>query len=345
MRWSQRWRLRASAAVAATGLVVLGACGDEELPQNTLDPQGPVARQLDDLFSPVFLVAVATFFLVEGLILFALFRFRSRGPDDAPPQIHGNVRMELGWTIAPALLMAVVGFFTVRTILDINEVDASGEALAVEVIGHQFWWEYRYPALNITTANELHIPIGRPVTLRMTSDDVIHSFWPPKLAGKLDVIPGRTNSMEVEADQPGIYYGQCAEYCGESHANMRLRVVAHSQADFDRWAADQQRPGLSPEQVAARDAEAGAGAKLFYGSAACNSCHTVSGQSTATIGPNLTHLFSRDVFAGAIFDLDERNLRRWLRDPQAVKPGNRMVIRELSEEEITQLIAYLETLE
>jgi cytochrome c oxidase subunit II len=326
-------------ALAGAMALVATACGREELPQDTFDPQGPVARQLDRLINPVFLVAGFIFLLVNGLILFVVIRFRRRSDDDAPKQIHGNAKLELGWTILPAVILAVVGIFTLGTIVDINEKAEAG-SLPVEVVGHQWWWEYRYTGENIVTANELHIPTGRQIAISLKSVDVVHSFWPPKLAGKLDVVPGRVNHMTLEADKPGVYYGQCAEFCGFSHANMKLRVVAHDPADYEAWVAANTRP---PAAMTSLSGDAAAGAALFR-SKGCASCHTVEGYSAGTLGPNLTHLQQRDSFAGAMFDLDEKNLRKWLRDPPGEKPGSLMPDLDLSEDDITSLIAYLETL-
>lgn len=378
-------------------VVVAGACGRGELPQDTLSNlEGPEARTLDRLWDLVFPIATVIFFLVQGLIVFIIFRFRARSDDDQPVQVHGNAKAEIGWTILPALILAVVGVFTVVTVFDINERAEGADVLQVKVIGHQWWWEYQYPDQGFETANELVIPAGRQVQLEMTSADVIHSFWPPKLAGKVDVVPGRVNYMRVQADRPGDYSGQCAEYCGLSHANMKLRVIALSADDFDEWAEDQAEEataaptttttttapttttseagadaGTDGETTAPTGATAGTslateqeetpvgedpeldaamGAELFV-SKGCSGCHTISGLEGANgqIGPNLTHLYSRETFAGAIFELNNRNLRRWLRDPPAMKPmnpdnGMGMPNLGLSEDEITQLIAYLETL-
>ncbi|HUQ40428.1 MAG TPA: cytochrome c oxidase subunit II [Acidimicrobiales bacterium] len=317
--------------------LALSACASDA-PQDFTKPEGPIAKQVDRLFDPVFAVAVVVFVLVEGLVLYVAMRFRERpGHDDAPTQTHGNTRLEITWTIIPALLLAVIGVFTVVTILDINKVDATGEALEVDVYGHQWWWEYRYPGEGVITANELHIPTGRRVELKLQSKDVIHSFWPPKLAGKVDVVPGHVNHMAIEATEPGTYYGQCAEFCGLSHSRMRLRVVAHSPAEFATWLAGQ-------KQQPAKPSTSDEGAALFQ-SKGCAGCHTVAGFTAGEIGPNLTHLYSRKTFAGAIFDLNEQNLRTWLRDPQGRKPGSLMKLPvKLNEEEITKLIAYLETL-
>ena len=317
-----------------------GACA-ANAPQDTLEPVGPIAKQLDGLFNPVVAVAAVFFFLVQGLVLFAAIKFRRRSEDEAPKQVHGNVKLEITWTAIPALILAIVGVATVVTIWDINKIDKSAEVLQVTVTGHQWWWEYEYPDLDVVTANELHIPTGTRVELKLESDDVIHSFWPPKLAGKVDVIPGHENHMSIEADAPGEFEGQCTEFCGLSHSRMRLRVIAQTPEDFQAWTEDQKR-----EQPAAQGGtgEIAEGAALFQ-SRGCGGCHTVGGYTEGEIGPNLTHLFDRETFAGSIFELNSINLRRWLRDPQNEKPGNKMVLPvPLNEDEITKLIAYLETL-
>ena len=336
------WRRRAVLGAAAAFGLLLAACGDEELPQDSFDPQGPVARQLDDLVKPVGIIAGFVLVLVLSLVTYAAIRFRRRSEDEAPVQVHGNAKLELAWTIAPAAVLAVVGVLTVGTVFDIDARPEGPDVLDVTVTGHQWWWEYEYPGTGVTTANELHIPVGRKVAVTLLSDDVIHSFWPPKLAGKVDVIPNRVNHMVIQADEPGTYFGQCAEFCGLSHANMRLRVVAQPQAEFDAWLASNARAAVLPDAEA--EPEAAAGAALFR-SRGCASCHTVKGYSAGELGPDLTHLQQRETFAGSMFDLDERNLRRWLRDPPAEKPGSLMPDLELSEDDITKLIAYLDTLE
>lgn len=342
-----------SRGLVLVGLTLFGvffaACGTRDQPQNTLRPEGPEAQQLDNLFKPVFWIAVAVFVLVNGLIATIVLRFRDRGREEesaAPAQVHGNARLEIGWTIIPAVLLAGIGFFTVATVLDINRQPQGPDVLQVRVIGHQWWWEYQYPGSGVVTANELHIPVDTKVNVQLESDDVIHSFWPPKLAGKVDVVPGRTNFMTIEATEPKRYAGQCAEFCGLSHANMRLVVVAHERSDFEDWLAGQDRPARAPSAGDAAD-----GAELFI-QRGCGGCHTVAGLDGAEgrVGPDLTHLQSREVFAGAVFDLNDRNLRRWLRDPPGMKPMDPdniagMPNLGLSEEDITKLIAYLETLE
>jgi len=331
-------RPKGRAYLLATLLLTLAGCA-ENAPQDFLEPEGPVARRIDDLQDPVFIVAGLVFLLVEGLILFAVIKFRDRPGRPEPEQVHGNTRLEVGWTLLPALILFVIAVPTIKAIFDLSESDAG--ALQVTVTGHQFWWEYRYEESGVVSANELVMPTGRPVELTLKSVDVIHSYWVPKLAGKTDVIPGRTNRMSFEAERPGTYQGQCTEFCGLSHANMRNVAVAMSPADFDQWLADQKRPAATPSD----GSPAAEGLQLFNGRG-CSGCHRVEGVSEGNIGPNLTHFASRGTFAGSIFENNPEDLRTWLRDPEAAKPGNLMKIpgAPLSPDEITKLIAYLETL-
>ena len=328
-------RNRRLAALSASLFLFLAACA-ENAPQDTLEPNGPVARQIDNLMNPVFVVAGVIFVLVEGLVLLAVLKFRSRPDAPEPQQIHGNTRLEVGWTLAPALILVAVAVPTIATIFDIARKPAG--ALNVTVIGHQFWWEYRYDDLGVVTANELRMPVGRPVELTLNSEDVIHSYWIPALAGKTDVVPGRDNRMHLEADAPGEYLGQCAEFCGDSHANMRAKAIAMTPQDFDAWVASQRTPGATP--APGSPAEEGL---TVFNQRGCGSCHTVEGVSTGTLGPNLTHFATRTSFAGSIFENTDANLRTWLADPQGVKPGNKMVIPggRLEPDEIDKLIAYL----
>lgn len=342
--------LRRSAA-AVTCLALLGAGCASDTPQNTLNAQGPFSQTLNDLIRPVFVLAAVVFVFVEGLIVFAVLRFRRRSEDDRPEQIHGSTKFELAWTIIPALLLVLVGGLTVSKIFYLDR--QFKDSMQVQVIGHQWWWEYNYKDAKGTTvvaaANELHIPVGRKVQLNLTSADVIHNYWPPKLAGKVYAIPGRTNHMTIQADKADFYYGECAEFCGLSHANMRLRVVAQPQADFDRWmqANSAFTPAATYPIVAAADqataSEEAKGATLFL-QKGCSGCHAVNGVSRGAVGPNLTYFNSRATFAGAIFANDNDNLRSWLRDPPAEKPGSLMPKLNLSEAEITSLTAYLRTL-
>lgn len=339
-------RFRLPALVVALGLLT-GACTDDVQPQNVLAPEGPIARQLDNLWNPVFAVATVIFVIVQALVIWVALRYRRRNDDESPKQIHGHTGLELGWTITPALILAVVGVATVSNIGQLDEIPKGDDVLQVKVIGHQWWWEYQYPEAGIVTANEMHIPAEAQIDVRITSADVIHSFWPPKLAGKLDAVPGRENHMEIDTYgvTPGIYWGQCAEYCGLSHANMRLKVVVHSPENFEKWEAGQ----IESANLTFADGSAEkSGAELFR-TKGCGGCHTINGYTAGQLGPNLTHFMSRDVFAGAIFPNDIDSLRAWLRNPPKEKPmdpgdGMGMPNLNLAEKEISDLIAFLQTL-
>ncbi len=337
--------------VGLTSLALLAGGCAADTPQNALEPQGPFSQSVHDLIKPVFLIAAVVFVFVEGLIVYAVFRFRRRSEDERPEQIHGSTKFELAWTIAPALILVFVGLITVSKIFYLDR--QFKDAIQVEVIGHQWWWEYNYKddagKTVVAAANELHIPVGRKVQLNLTSADVIHNYWPPKLAGKVYAIPGRMNHMTIQADQPDFYYGQCTEYCGLSHANMRLRVVAEEPAQFERWmqANSVERAARTYPIVTSEAAETATeeakGYTLFL-QKGCSGCHAVNGVAKGAVGPNLTYFNSRATFAGAIFGNDDENLRAWLRDPPSEKPGSLMPKLNLAEGEITSLIAYLRML-
>lgn len=331
-------RNRRLAALSASLFVFLAACA-ENAPQDTLEPQGPVARDIEHLINPVFIVAGVVFVLVEGLVLLAIFKFRAKPDSPEPEQIHGNTRLEVGWTLAPALILLAVAVPTIATIFDLAK--KPDNPVNVTVTAHQFWWEYRYDDLGVVTANELRMPVGRPVELTLHSDDVIHSYWIPALTGKTDVVPGRSNHMSFSADTPGEYIGQCTEFCGASHANMRAKAIAMTAQDFDAWVAGQRAPSVKASP--GTNGEAGS---LLFAQKGCGGCHTVEGVSEGKVGPNLSHFATRTSFAGSIFENNDVNLRRWLRDPQGEKPGNKMVIpgAPLKPDEVTELITYLNTL-
>jgi len=326
--------------------VVLAACAPNAT-QDSLRPAGPYADKIANLFTPVFWVAAGIFFVVEGGIVLLLVRYRHRkGREGMPRQIHGNNRLEIAWTIVPALILVGVAVPTVSTIWDLSR-RPTGDVLNVTVRGHQWWWEFDYPDLGITTANELHIPIGRPVDVSLDSvggligdAEVIHSFWVPELAGKQDVVPARTNHLTLEAVRPGTYYGQCAEFCGLSHANMRFRVIAQTPDDFDAWVTAERRDAATP----ASGTLAATGMDTFL-NGQCIACHAIQGTKAAGIaGPNLTHFASRDCFAGCILDNTPENVTKWLADPPAVKPGSWMPNYHLTGDQIDALVAYLESL-
>jgi len=354
-------RLRWAAIPAV--FAFLASCASHA-PQDTLKPDGPIAHKEYNLFLFVFIIATVVFFLVWGLIAATVIRHRHRPGRPEPVQVHGNTKLEIGWTLVPAVLLVLVAFPTIVTIFDVAK-EPTKNVLPVEVYGHMWWWEYRYPTLGISTANELHIPINTSIRLSLRTIEpglpaakgedfatgVIHSFWVPKLAGKQDVVPGRVNKLTIKASEPGTYKGQCVEYCNLSHANMRLRVVSETQGNFDAWTAQQRKPVEKPA-----GGDAAAGYALFTGRATCIACHTMQGVqgATARVGPNLTHLIGRETFAGAMFDITPENLNRWIHDPSAMKPmrpdqGTGMpnltkTGPHLTDAEISQLVAFLTTL-
>jgi cytochrome c oxidase subunit II len=322
--------------LAATFLLV--ACTDVG-PQDTLNPTGPVAQRELNLFVIVFWIAAAVFVVVEGAILFATLKFGAHKKAD-PVQVHGNKRVEIILTIAPAVVLAALAGPTVVAVVDLAKKPVGATVLNVEVIGHQWWWEYKYPDLNIVTANEMVIPTGRPVYTRITSVDVIHSFWVPKLAGKQDAVPGRHNPLTMKATEPGTYWGQCAEFCALSHANMRLRVIAKPESEFRTWVAGQQAEASSA-------ALATEGAQVFknFSSAlgSCIGCHSIRGLPNAggKVGPELTHFASRFTFAGSMFRRDADHVAKWLDNPPERKPGSIMPDLPLTEDMIAKLVEFL----
>ncbi len=301
-------RLRPWAVLLIFVVLSASGCGGEDAPQHYLWPEGRNAVEVDKLWDLVFPIAVGVFVVVEAALLFMLFRFRARGAEETlPRQVEGNSRLEVVWTIIPALILAAIAVPTVQTIFELTAVP--DDALENRVIGKQYWWEYEYPEElgGIVTAGEMYIPTGRDVLLTLEStgqatDDplgVIHSFWVPKLGGKQDVIPGKQRTLTLSADQPGRYSGQCAEFCGLSHANMRLAVVAAEPEEFDKWVSHQRRPQQRPDDPLARR-----GYELFE-TAQCIGCHAINGYETsargaaeARVGPNLTHFSDRAKFAG-----------------------------------------------
>lgn len=309
--------------VLVWGAMVVAAFQYDGLPLNTLDPQGPFAQMIDDLVAPVFVIAGLVFVGVLGAVTFIAIRYRDRGDEDPdvapmPKQTHGHTPAELTWTAIPALILAVVAVMTAITVMDLAAEE--DDALEVEVVGAQWWWQFRYDVNgdgqfdgteDVETATELVVPAGRPVQLTMTSYDVIHSFWIPALSGKRDVVPGMTTDWKIQADEPGVYRGQCTEFCGLSHANMRMLVRAVSPEEFDDWIAHQQQP--APEPTTDLEQE---GLEIFE--AQCAQCHLIDGVNNEQIeegevplvtglAPDLTHLMSRGTFAGGIFNLHYPN--------------------------------------
>ncbi|MEO7556656.1 MAG: cytochrome c oxidase subunit II [Acidimicrobiales bacterium] len=355
---------RAPFAVAV-GLLLAGC---SETKQDVFHPKGSNAEKINNLQVPVFIVAGVVGVLVAAALTYVIVTGKRRSSDEGEPdpeQIHGNFKWEIGWTIAPAIILALVAFPTVKVLLDVNHKPK--DAMTIDVYGQQWWWSYEYDTNSdgtpdIITANELVLPAGVNVHLRIQSRDVIHSFWIPALNGTRDAVPGRVQPLEMRADQPGEYDGQCKEYCGLSHANMRARAVVLSQDDFAKWVASSEKPAATP----AAGSQAAAGLDVF--NTKCASCHQVDGVNEvegkaaliAGHAPNLTHLMERKVFASAQFPLwlpgpdgkltfNRNQLEAWLRDPPGLLPmapdeKRGMPNLGLSESDIDKLIAYLSTL-
>jgi cytochrome c oxidase subunit 2 len=331
--------MRPTPRLLAAILLAVAGCGGP-FPQTTLAPRSDLGVAVDNLFTNIFWWAVVVFAIVEGLLLFVIIRYRQRTGGGPPSRLHGHTVLEIGWTLAPALILVFIAVPTMRTIFA-TAARAPEGALRVEVVGHQWWWEFRYPELGVVTANELHLPRGKPVQLEMTSADVIHSFWAPGLGGKRDLTPGRVTRIAFTPDSISEYAGQCAEFCGASHANMRLRVFVQSDSAFRAWAARQ----VTAAAVPPRGSLAERGQDLFA-HGACIACHTITGvpQARGTVGPNLTHVGSRTMLAGATLPNTEEWLRRWITNAPYLKPGSLMPAMPLPDDQVAALIAYLQSL-
>jgi len=302
----------------------------------------PLSRPADEIYLLSLLVlgvCAAIFVVVGGLLAYSVVRFRQRPGDEdrEPPQVYGSNQIELAWTVIPLLIVFVLFLVTTRTLIALENAAPPADALEVRVIGHQWWWEFRYPEQGIVTANELHVPAGRATFLTLESADVVHSFWVPQLNGKTDVIPNRVNRMWIEPREPGLYLGQCAEFCGTQHAKMFLRVIAHPEAEFVAWAASQ--TGVAVDDPAVRP-----GRDVFQ-SFACVNCHRIGGTVAAGVfGPDLTHLMSRDTIAAGAAANTPAMLRAWIENPDAIKPGALMPAMQLAPRDLDHLVAYLATL-
>lgn len=292
----------------------------------------------------VLAITAAIFLVVAGLLLYALIRYRHRNLEtyNEPPQIYGSNQIELAWTVIPLLIVVMLFLTASRVILATQDATKPKDAVDVVVVGHQFWWEFRYPKLGVVTANELHIPVSdpkhpTPTYLELSSADMDHSFWVPRLAGKTDLIPNRVNTMWIDPEAPGLYLGQCAEYCGAQHAKMLLRVYAESPADFAAWIAQQQKAAVDDPRVAE-------GREVFLHNA-CINCHTISGTiANGRFGPDLTHLASRDMIAGGAFPNNAFYLKKWIDNPDSLKPGALMPPMHLNDHDLDAITAYLTTL-
>ena len=370
LRHLRRW-----APVLPLLVVLAAACSPEQYPQTALRPISDFARIGDDIQTQTFYWALGVFILVEGALLYAVFRFRGKPTDPEPHQIHGNTTIEIIWTIIPAAILAAIAVPTVRGIFQTNEIPA-GDALKVEVIGHQWWWEFRYPDLNLTTANEVHIPVGQTVSFRMRTADVVHSFWPPRFAGKRDVFPNRETRLWLKAQEAGEYPGQCAEFCGIQHGRMAFRVKAQTPEEFQTWVSHmqtlgpkpaaaagdsvktasagakveaQEKQGAAPKDSAAAakpappaDPAYAAGEKLFLAKG-CVGCHSLNAVDApkGMIGPNLANVGARSYIGAGSFKNTDETLARWIENPQAMKEGVLMPNLGVKPEEARALVAYL----
>ena len=352
--------------ITAILLLVMACAPDAK--QSTFGTSGPVAEKQLFLFNTLLWVMIVVFVLVEGVLLYAVIKFRRRpGQDELPPQTHGHTALEITWTIIPTILILALGVWSTITLFELDQPPPGADTLEVTAVGHQWWWEFEYPDADgsgkrITTANELRVPVDRAIQINLRSDDVIHSFWVPKLAGKVDVVPTRENYMWFQADETGIFYGQCAEFCGIAHAQMRFLVQVLPQEDYLAWAEGFGEPPVL-------SAQAQAGQAVFNSTGGCVVCHTASGSDSPEVvasrvqgfmtsdtgiapGPNLTDLASRERFGAGLVDLNRQNLRQWLKNPEVIKPGNYMSERaaiyqtddgkvNLSEKDISSLLEYL----
>ena len=353
----KRWRSFAGALLLLTLLVVVvGSAQSNPFPQSTLHPKGDFAQMVDKLFRTTLFWATLVFVLTEAALIFVIFKFRGKPDDAEPKQVHGNTMVEVIWTAIPALVLAMIAVPTVRTIFRTYEIPKGDGVLRVEVIGHQWWWEFRYPELGLTTANELHVPVGRTVALKMVTQDVLHSFWIPQLAAKRDIFNNRSTTLWFKAEEAGDYPGQCAEFCGLEHARMAFQVIAEAPDAFDSYVSRMQATGVrapepvvgstvseTPVRVAAMvqaDLDTLIGAQLFM-SKGCVGCHSLDATKPMGIGPNLAGIGTRRYIAAGWLEDTDANLSRWIQDPQVMKPGVMMPDLGVTEAEAQALVAYL----
>lgn len=299
-------------------------------------PDSPQASAIFHLAIICSIIFAVIFVIVAGVIVFSVMRFRWREGEPDPAQVPGNRRLEIIWTVIPFMIVILLFVLTARTMTIADPPPAPKPD--VVVIGHQWWWEYRYPDTGVVAVNELHIPVGKPLSLRLDAVDVLHEFWVPELTRKMTAVPGHPNHIWLQADKAGTYLGICSEFCGTQHAWMHFLVIAESQDDFDAWTKAQLRPAATPEGEAAK------GLALFQ-QLSCTSCHAIKGTpANAQVAPDLTHVASRRQLAAGIVDNTPENLHRWLADPQKVKPGVLMPNFNLTDEQVNELVAYFETL-
>ena len=342
-----RWTLRLLVVLLTTVLFggvlasSISAPGMPDLPTpSILDTASPNALEISRLFwlvmgFSIFVMVIVVAFMVAGIV----GGIRDRNHDEEPPQTHGNLKLEVAWTIIPLIILAILLVPTLGAIYQLDGFAAPDDAIEINVVGRQFWWEMAYVDSGVITANEVVAPVGTAVKLNLASGDTMHSFWIPQVAGKTDLVPGNQRTLWFTPDREGVFYGHCAEICGDSHANMRLRLVALSPENYQKWQAAAQKAAAPPQAEAAV-----AGAQLFI-SKGCVNCHAVNGVNTYNrTGPNLSFIGSRTSIAAGILANTPENMIRWLRYTDTVKPGVAMPNLGLSQEEAEQLTAYLESL-
>jgi cytochrome c oxidase subunit II len=336
-QWGRLIRLLAVFALGVLALSLTG-CLDES-PMSTAAIEGEANARIWDVYTILWIGAAVVFLLVEGMLVYAIWRGRKSTAlvHGRPVPVHGNTKLEVLWTVIPAIVIIAIGIPTLTVLRDLSSTPERENTVRVDVIGHQFFFEFRYPELGVNSSNTLHIPAGAMIDINLQSADVIHSFWVPRLSGKIDNIPGRTNHLWLTADNPGEYMGQCAEFCGLGHALMRFTVIAHTQEDFDAWVAQQ----LDPTTVVGDPAVG----EQMVTTGACAACHYIEGTNArGTVGPALDGFANQPDIAGVVENTTE-NLEAWLANPSAVKPGTLMPAAGLSQADIAHVIAYLQTLE
>jgi cytochrome c oxidase subunit II len=330
----------ASVAMRVAIALTIAGCSATDRPMTTVAPKSDLAQWIQSLYIDVTVWDAIIFAIVVGAFILAVFVFSSRVGEAAPPSTASSaLGLEIAWTLGPALVLLMISVPTIRTIFRSQPAVAPKGSLEIKVVAHQWWWEFDYPD-GVKTANEMHIPINRPIRLLLQSADVIHSFWVPQLGGKRDVVPGQINELTFVATVPGMYPGQCAEFCGLSHANMRFRTFVDSPEDFAKWEKDQL---ALPVQPPASDQLASDGAKIFADSP-CTTCHMIQGVSKGYIGPDLTHFGSRTTLAAGVLKNTPEDVAKWIEDPQGIKPGANMPALLLPGPKLNALVAYLESL-
>jgi len=327
--------------LAGVFAALLSGCDPRRFPGSTFAPRSDMAHWVEAVYFEVIGWDGLILILICVLVFLCLTRFSTRASEDQPkpPPPHPEyLGLEVAWTVGPALILLFIAVPSLRIVFRTQQSAPPTNALIINVTAHQWWWQFDYPSMGIHTANEVHIPVDRPVRFLLNSTDVIHSFWIPAMGGKRDVVPGHVNELTFTPQVTGEYIGECAEFCGLSHANMRFRVFVQSRVAFDDWRANQAGGPRLPTGGPARAGE------QVYVTSACTTCHAIAGYSSGYIGPNLTHFASRTTFAGSTLRNTPQNLAAWLENPQALKPGAQMPALGLRGTELNDLVAYLESL-